>query len=107
MMSAQMLSSMSNTAAPLMVDDMKLLEAQATAASSVAAAAAPEAKQNISFVRGESQSKAVEEAQTQQVRNLKISCFNIDEAFLNFLLYLNSFKNIFNLYMLLAGIRAF
>ena len=67
-MSAQMLSSMSNTPAMSMADDMKMLEAQATAASSaVAAAASSEAKQNISFVRGESQSKAVEEAQSQQV----------------------------------------
>jgi hypothetical protein len=72
MMSAQMLSSMSNTSAPAMAmaDDMKMLEAQATAASSVAATASSEAKQNISFVRGESQSKAVEEAQSQQVSPL-------------------------------------
>jgi hypothetical protein len=71
MMSAQMLSSMSNTSAPVMAmaDDMKMLEAQATAASSVTAASS-EAKQNISFVRGEAQSKAVEEAQSQQVINL-------------------------------------
>ena len=70
MMSAQMLSSMANTAPPALGDDMKMLEAQATAASSVsvAAAAASEGKQNISFVRGETQSRAVEEAQTQQAR---------------------------------------
>jgi len=68
MMSAQMLSS--GDAEPAPGDDMKQLEARAAASASASAAAttaASEAKQNISFVRGETQSRVFEESQAQQV----------------------------------------
>jgi hypothetical protein len=48
---------------------MKALEAAASAAAATAASSGSgEPKQNISFVRGETQSRAVEESQAQQVR---------------------------------------
>jgi hypothetical protein len=72
MMSAQMLSTMVNAAAPAAGDDMKQLEASAMAATT-AKPASGEAKQNISFVRGETQSRAVEEAQAQQVTYQSLS----------------------------------
>ena len=69
MMSAQMLAS--GISEPGAGDDMQLLEARAAAASAAAAAAASgstaggEVKQNISFVRGETQSRVFEESQAQ------------------------------------------
>ena len=68
MMSAQMLSSGSTPAPeviPPSINEMQILEAKAAAASG-----GGEVKQNISFVRGETQSKAVEESEAQLV-NLK------------------------------------
>ncbi len=69
-MSAQMLSSATDIMADAnpQLNDMKALEAKAVAAS--AAGGSDVVKQNISFVRGETQSKAVEESQAQQVCNL-------------------------------------
>jgi pre-mRNA-splicing factor SYF1 len=74
MMSAQMLSSASQQGtvsdlAPGMKDDMRILEAKAAEMAKAAAAAAdadpPAKKGNVLFVRGETQSKAVDEAATQ------------------------------------------
>ena len=66
MMSAQMLSSATpmSEIVPLLGNDMRDLEAKVSA---VAVPAGGEVKQNISFVRGETQSKAVEESEAQQV----------------------------------------
>ena len=66
MMSAQMLSSATpmSEIVPLLGNDMRDLEAKVSA---VAVTAGGEVKQNISFVRGETQSKAVEESEAQQV----------------------------------------
>ena len=64
-MSAQMLSSGTPTSEPVpipAINEMQMLEAKAAAAS-----IGGEVKQNISFVRGETQSKAVEESEAQQV----------------------------------------
>ena len=65
-MSAQMLSSATpmSEIVPLLGNDMRDLEAKVSA---VAVPAGGEVKQNISFVRGETQSKAVEESEAQQV----------------------------------------
>ena len=65
-MSAQMLSSATpmSEIVPLLGNDMRDLEAKVSA---VAVTAGGEVKQNISFVRGETQSKAVEESEAQQV----------------------------------------
>ena len=67
MMSAQMLSSSNpmTEAVPLLGNDMRDLEAKAAAVA--ASSGGGEVKQNISFVRGETQSKAVEESEAQQV----------------------------------------
>ncbi len=76
MMSAQMLSSASSGTvsdlAPGMKDDMRLLEAKAADMSAKATASdaePPVKKGNVMFVRGETQSKAVEEAAKQPAVN--------------------------------------
>ncbi len=70
-MSAQMLSSGTPTSEPVpipAINEMQMLEAKAAAAS-----IGGEVKQNISFVRGETQSKAVEESEAQQVITIILS----------------------------------